>query len=297
MWAPGIWESLSLTCKLLIYASTAGAIGGTFSARLFAHHRDMQDSIRRYIRWSCVAGLAGSVFFFFFQVGAVADLGWRGMFDVDLIGILIQTSNGSSAFTRSAGYAMIGLGAVGSFPTSKFYRITPSNCLIVGGIVILLTSFTTTGHLANADALVQLALALHVLTVSLWIGSLYPLLSFSQREELSSIQQVMHTFGKVANWIVLLLLSCGLLLSWLLLEGVSDLVTTDYGRGLGVKILLVVALLLMAARNKLRLTPAIFQPGVATKLALAIRIEILIALLILLTTAIITVIIGTEAIV
>jgi putative copper resistance protein D len=106
----------------------------------------------------------------------------------------------------------------------------------------------------------------------------------------------MHTFGKVANWIVLILLSCGLLLAWLLLEGVSDLVTTDYGRGLGVKVILVVALLLMAARNKLRLTPAMLQPGVGARLSLAIRIEILVALLILLTTAIITVIIGTEAI-
>ena len=77
----------------------------------------------------------------------------------------------------------------------------------------------------------------------------------------------------------------------------GDLVTTDYGRGLGAKILLVVTLLLIAARNKLKLTPAISKPGVGVKLALSIRIELLIALLILLTTAIITVIIGTEAIV
>jgi putative copper resistance protein D len=296
MWSPGIWEFLTLTCKLLIYASTAGAIGGAFSAGLLAHYRDTQVSIHRYIRWSCVAGLAGSSAFFFLQVGAIADLGLRGMFDVDLIGILVQSSNGSSAFTRTAGFAMMGLAAVESISTSRFRRIAPSICLTIGGVVILLYSFTTSGHLANADVLVQFTLVLHVLTVSLWVGSLYPLLRFSRTDELSSIQQIMHTFGKVANWIVLILLSCGLLLAWLLLEGVSDLVTTDYGRGLGVKVILVVALLLMAARNKLRLTPAMLQPGVGARLSLAIRIEILVALLILLTTAIITVIIGTEAI-
>ena len=240
--------------------------------------------------------MAASSAFFFFQVGAIADLGLRGMFDADLIGILIQTSNGSSAFTRTAGFAMMGLAAVESISTSRFRRIAPSICLTIGGVVILLYSFTTSGHLANADVLVQFTLVLHVLTVSLWVGSLYPLLRFSRTDELSSIQQIMHTFGKVANWIVLILLSCGLLLAWLLLEGVSDLVTTDYGRGLGVKVILVVALLLMAARNKLRLTPAMLQPGVGARLSLAIRIEILVALLILLTTAIITVIIGTEAI-
>lgn len=296
MWPPGIWEFLTLTCKLLIYASTAGAIGGTFSVRLLGHHHDAQVFIRRYIRWSCVTGLAASSAFFFFQVGAIADIGLPGMFDIDLIGILVQSSNGSSAFTRIAGFAIIGVAAVESVPTSKFHGITLGSCLTIGGIVILLYSFTTSGHLANAATLVQLALVLHVLMVSLWIGSLYPLLRFSQTDELSSIQQVMHTFGKVANWLVLILLSCGLLLAWLLLEGVSDLVTTDYGRGLGVKVILVVALLLMAARNKLRLTPAMLQPGVGARLSLAIRIEILIALLILLTTAIITVIIGTEAI-
>lgn len=296
MWPPSIWEFLTLTCKLLIYASTAGAVGGTFSVRLLAHHSAIQISMRRYIRWSCVAGVAASSAFFFFQVGAIADLGLRGMFDADLIGILIQTSNGSSAFTRTAGFAMMGLAAVESISTSRFRRIAPSICLTIGGVVILLYSFTTSGHLANADVLVQFTLVLHVLTVSLWVGSLYPLLRFSRTDELSSIQQIMHTFGKVANWIVLILLSCGLLLAWLLLEGVSDLVTTDYGRGLGVKVILVVALLLMAARNKLRLTPAMLQPGVGARLSLAIRIEILIALLILLTTAIITVIIGTEAI-
>lgn len=296
MWSPGIWEFLTLTCKLLIYASTAGAIGGIFSAGLLARHRDMQVSMHRYIRWSCVAGLAGSSAFFFLQVGAIADLGLRGMFDVDLIGILVQSSNGSSAFTRAAGFAMVGLGAVGSVPTSKLYRITPGNCLTLGGIAILLYSFTTTGHLASADFLVQLALVLHVLTVSLWIGSLYPLLRFTRTSEPSSIQQAMHSFGKVANWIVLILLLCGLLLAWLLLEGASDLVTTDYGRGLGVKVALVISLLLVAARNKFRLTPAMLQPGNGARLSLAIRIEILIALLILLTTATITVIIGTEAI-
>ena len=296
MWPPSIWELLTLTCKLLIYASTAGAVGGTFSVRLLAHHSAIQISMRRYIRWSCVAGVAASSAFFFFQVGAIADLGLRGMFDADLIGILIQTSNGSSAFTRTAGFAMMGLAAVESISTSRFRRIAPSICLTIGGVVILLYSFTTSGHLANADVLVQFTLVLHVLTVSLWVGSLYPLLRFSRTDELSSIQQIMHTFGKVANWIVLILLSCGLLLAWLLLEGVSDLVTTDYGRGLGVKVILVVALLLMAARNKLSLSPAMLQPGVGARLSLAIRFEILVALLILLTTAIITVIIGTEAI-
>ncbi|MGB4248652.1 MAG: CopD family protein, partial [Pseudohongiellaceae bacterium] len=183
-----------------------------------------------------------------------------------------------------------------SVPTSKFHGITLGSCLTIGGIVILLYSFTTSGHLANADVLVQLALVLHVMTVSLWIGSLYPLLRFSQTHEPSSIQQIMHTFGKVATWIVSVLLLCGLSLAWLLLGGVSDLVTTNYGKGLGVKIVLVVTLLLIAARNKLRLTPAMLQPGIGARLSLAIRIEILIALLILLTTAIITVIIGTEAI-
>jgi putative copper resistance protein D len=286
MWPPSIWEFLTLTCKLLIYASTAGAVGGTFSVRLLAHHSAIQISMRRYIRWSCVAGVAASSAFFFFQVGAIADLGLRGMFDADLIGILIQTSNGSSAFTRTAGFAMMGLAAVESISTSRFRRIAPSICLTIGGVVILLYSFTTSGHLANADVLVQFTLVLHVLTVSLWVGSLYPLLRFSRTDELSSIQQIMHTFGKVANWIVLILLSCGLLLAWLLLEGVSDLVTTDYGRGLGVKVILVVALLLMAARNKLRLTPAMLQPGVGARLSLAIRIEILVALLILLTTVV-----------
>lgn len=295
MWAPSIWEFLTLACKLLIYSSTAGAIGGIFSARLLAHHRDTHGSILRYIRWSCVAGLAGSIAFFFFQVGAIADIGLKGMFDAELTGILLQTSNGTAAFTRSAGFSLIGLAAE-LFPTSKSYQLTANNCLTLGGIVILLYSFAATGHLAGADALVQLTLVLHVLTVSLWIGSLYPLLRFSQTGDLSSIQQAMHTFGKVATWIVLTLLLCGLLLAWLLLKEVNALVTTDYGRGLGVKIVFVVALLLVAARNKLRLTPAISQPDVGAKLSLAIRIEILIAFFILLTTAIITVVIGTEAI-
>lgn len=298
MWLLAVWEFLTLACKLLIYSSTAGAIGGIFSARLLVHHRDTHGSILRYIRWSCVAGLAGSIAFFFFQAGAIADIGLRGMFDAELTGILLQTSNGTAAFTRSAGFALIGLAAAELFPTStsKSYQLTANNCLTLGGIVILLYSFATTGHLAGADTLVQLTLVLHVLTVSLWIGSLYPLLRFSQTGDPSSIQQVMHTFGKVATWIVLTLLLCGLLLAWLLLKEVNALVTTDYGRGLGVKIVFVVALLLVAARNKLRLTPAISQPDVGAKLSLAIRIEILIAFFILLTTAIITVVIGTEAI-
>jgi putative copper resistance protein D len=80
----------------------------------------------------------------------------------------------------------------------------------------------------------------------------------------------------------------------ILIKDVHTLVSTGYGRGLLLKLMLVGSLLLLAASNKWLTVPHLHQEGFRNRLSRAIVLEMVLASLIFLVTGIITTIIGIE---
>ena len=123
----------------------------------------------------------------------------------------------------------------------------------------LLGSLAWSGHAGAAPgATGHLHLAvdvLHLLAAGAWLGGLLPLWLLLRRQAELAALFATERFSTLGTWAVGLLLVSGILNACLLLGSPADLVTTTYGQLLLLKIALFVAMVAIAAVNRLRLTP------------------------------------------
>jgi len=288
-----LWELLTLLSRIALYASVASAIGGVFSSLLLVRHREAAPAIFRYTFWGCVIGIIASLIGFGAQVGAFADKGLMGMVDINMMSILWQTSVGTAVALQLSGFLLIGITTGWLLKTQKPHSNLANVLMLLGGLS-LLAAFSQVGHFAEQSLLGKAAISLHVLAMSLWMGSLYPLWQVSRTTDIPEIQRSMERFGQVAVVIVGVLVASGVLMATMLLKDFHTLFSTPYGQGLLVKLTLVGSLLLLAASNKWLVVPRLMQPGFSTRLSRAIVLEMCMGAFILLVTGIITIIIGID---
>ncbi len=143
-------------------------------------------------------------------------------------------------------------------------------------------SFAASGHAATAEprALTVPAVALHAAALLFWMGALVPLL-LALRGPDAALQ--MRRFSGLAVPMVVVLVLSGATLTWVQMGNPAALAGSAYGLVLGTKLLLVLGLLALAARNRLVLTPALAVGHAAAGLRLdrAIRAEVVLGLVIL----------------
>lgn len=288
-----LWSLLTLLGRYILYITVASAIGGVFSSMLLARHRDAAPAITRYIMYGSIVGVVVAIYSVFIQVGALGDRGFTGMLDTNMLSVVLQTSVGQAFFFEVAGFVSIGLSAGWLLrrPTSArgiFLLINLIGCLF------LIASFSTVGHFADGTWGGKLAISFHILAMSLWIGSLYPLWLVSQTTDRPAIQTSMEIFGRLAAVIVAVLVVCGVIMGILLVKDFQTLVSTGYGRGLLLKLTLVGVLLLLAASNKWLTVPHLSRGGFSRRLSRAIVLEMSLAGFIFLVTGIITAVIGID---
>lgn len=84
----------------------------------------------------------------------------------------------------------------------------------------------------------QILLSIHVLVMSLWMGALYPLWKTSQKINGLPLKERMYLFGRIAAFIVGILLICGVSITLLLIKDLNTLINTPYGYGFITKICL-----------------------------------------------------------
>jgi len=288
-----LWALFTLLSRIALYASVASAIGGVFSSWLLVRHRESAPVICRYTFWGCVIGIIASLIGFTAQVGAFADQGLIGMVDINMMSILWQTSVGTAVALQLGGFLLIGA-AIGWLLKSQKPRSNLANGLMLLGGLSLLAAFSQVGHFAEQSLLGKTAISLHVLAMSIWMGSLYPLWQVSRTTDISEIQRSMERFGQVAAVIVGVLVASGVLMATMLLKDFHTLFFTPYGQGLLLKFALVGSLLLLAASNKWLTVPRLMQPRFSSRLSLAILLEMCVGAFILLITGIITIIIGID---
>lgn len=179
----------------------------------------------------------------------------------------------------------------------KLNRGTTQVSKIEGTIFVILLmpiiiSFSQLGHITQLTLFAQFLLSIHVLVMSLWMGSLYPLWKTSQLLNGIPLEERMHLFGRIAAFIVGILVLSGLSVALLLIKDIETLFYTSYGQGFMIKILFVLSILVLAAFNKWYFTPRLQEPKFAKKLGYAILFEMLLGLSVLLTTGYITTVIG-----
>ncbi len=100
--------------------------------------------------------------------------------------------------------------------------------------------------------------AVHLAAAAIWVGGLIPLLLLLRpRLPLTPLDRygMVRRFSTLAMWSVALLVLSGVINTWFMTNGFRDLIGTDYGDLVLIKVALLLIMLGFAALNRFRLTP------------------------------------------
>jgi len=174
-------------------------------------------------------------------------------------------------------------------PDSVFYRLAFIGQALALGLVAY--GFTLSGHVSVLDAWLRAALAFHVAAMAIWVGMLLPLRWCCDDVESGGLGELMRRFGRLGIGLVAALASSGVFMLLNLID-IIELFTTEYGRLMLFKLGAFVGLLAIAALNKLRHVPVLHLPGGSRALARSIDRELVVAMTLLLVTAVVTTLFG-----
>jgi copper transport protein len=223
-------------------------------------------------------------------LSAVASLGLQGL---DLLDVPLADTVTFAPWKAAAGTSLfpsllIAITAIAAAVVawlSTSVRVT--RALSAVALVGVGLSLTASGHASTAPPqwLSRPMIFLHGIGVAFWIGALTPLVAMARRP-LGSLLAILNRFSCVAVPVVGVLVLTGLVLAIVQLGNISALIETSYGLILSVKLALVVVILVLAALNRFRLTPALaVDPHNTRALVRSILAECLVALAILAVVA------------
>lgn len=218
---------------------------------------------RKVLAWSAGVVLAASVVGLLAHTSILAGSIREGMTASSLSAVMTTMSMGPSTVIR-AGAAALALALV-----VLARRVSRATWQLSAGLgAVISASFAWMGHgAATEDALGLLHLSadiLHTLAAGAWIGALVAFFLLLRPRAPSVIldgvlHKALHGFSGVGTGLVAVIVATGLVNSWFLVgpARISGLWTTPYGQLLSLKLVLFVSMLVLAAANRFRLTPAL----------------------------------------
>ena len=289
-----VFEISVLISKWVIYLSVAAVIGGTLMQYLIKGQPNLGISVAKYTGVGAVLGVIAVSINYFAQVGAFAESGLMGIFDAQMHAFLWPTQVGQTVLWRLIGFGLM-LVASGLLLHKNRYIKTFSAVLAILSCLLIAVTFTFIGHSTELGLLAQGLILIHVLIIGSWIGAFYPLWKLCSTDDNIVIKNVMDTFGRLGIVIVILVLLSGMGMVWMLFDSPTELISSDYGIAVTIKLCLVAIILLIAAWHKLVLVPKLTIANTLLakqKLQKSIGLEALIAVLILATTAVLSSVLG-----
>ncbi|WP_415230778.1 copper resistance D family protein [Psychromonas sp.] len=284
-----------MASKLLIYLGVAAAIGGPFIAALISPSVNKKPIIH-YIVINSTLGFIAVIVNFFIRVGAFSETGLSGMFDPDMVNFLWQSTVGDSVLWRLLAFTLLGFALIFGNLNVRYEKFSLKHAIF---IFLYLTatfsfaySFTFVGHSADIGGVAKWLVGFHVVAMAWWIGALYPLWISCKLLQPPSLCKLMELFGKIAMFMVGLLIACGIGLLFLFFANPLELFSTQYGQAIVLKLIFVVSLLLIAAYHKYHLVEEVQEEACCHKLQKSIRNEMLIAVIILAITALLSYALG-----
>ncbi|MCQ0988286.1 copper resistance D family protein [Jiella marina] len=273
------WAVAAIAMKVLAYGTAYLAMGGALFLAVFTDLPErVAPSLRRLTAAAAAIGLADILVRIGIGAARLSGMGVEGMVDPMMVQIVWESPLGTASVVMALGYALA---------FACLWRGPVASAVSLVGATLIAVAFTEVGHTVGEErALLVAPLIVHVLTGAFWIGALFPLHAAADHDA----THLLHRFGEIAVYAVLLLVAAGLGFAWLSVGSLAGLVTTAYGVVLLVKIAFVALLLLLAAANKFRLVPALRagRPGAVRSLKRSIRIEAGIVLAIFVATATLT---------
>ncbi len=237
------WRWLGVAARSLWYGILLLAAGRALFLALIPAPPDLAPRLEHGLVWLATAGIGSGLLLLAAEGGALLGGPPGSLLSAEVWRLAIGSS---VAWTVAAGVAGLAL----------LIPARPRRSLLLAGAVLVALSFGLSGHAATAGPrwLTVPVLALHALSAAFWVGALWPLLLILRR---GGAKMSVEAFSALALPAVACLLLAGAVLAVLQLDAWSALFTTDYGRRLTLKLVLVAGLLGLAAVNRLVLTPAL----------------------------------------
>lgn len=159
-------------------------------------------------------------------------------------------------------------------------RVAPRSLALVA-LALTGAAMAASGHAATAppQMVMRPGVAIHAMALAVWFGSLIPLWRLL-RSEPERAALVLPRLSAVLAPVFLTLVGTGTVLAVVQLGRVSALWSTGYGLLMTAKLLMVATIVVIAAWNRWRLTPAMrVAPHItAPRMARAVALEIVLAL-------------------
>ncbi|MCO5218603.1 MAG: copper resistance protein CopC [Thermomicrobiales bacterium] len=239
--------NVSVWAKYLGLLATTGLLIGGWS-----YTRPDWRALIRIVRWTAMLAILGAVLELPFA--AAVQTGhdrwqWASMRQLDSSSLI-------AAVLVVAGMAVVLMLSV----RDRFWsRVVATVMAVIACLAPLLTGHTRT---QSPESVMMLADTVHLLAASFWLGGLIILtLGLRRSGHLVSFATpagaiaTVSRFSTLAAWSVLLLAGSGTAMTWVILEAPRDLIDTDYGRDLLLKVALVLVIVVLAALNRFRILP------------------------------------------
>lgn len=225
-------------------------------------------------------------------LGAVALLLNLGLVGVDALDLPLSALFGTAAWQTAASTSMglaVLLGWLALACAALSWKATHSasqKWLAALALILLGASLASSGHASTADPvwLSRPSVWLHVVALTLWIGSFLPLVYALQHAQES---RLLTLFSRWIPAVLLVLVLSGAALIYVQFGQLASLWESRYGQVLSAKLILVLLLLGLGAYNRYRLTQAVLQQRSDARQALRriVRLEYVLAVLILAVAA------------
>ena len=271
---------LAIVAKAIGYGAALLAMGGVLFWVVFSQRAEASvlRLARRLAVGAALVGLAVLAVRFGIRAARISGMGFDGATDPMMLGFVWESPLGTAAIWRGIGELAILAVLIPRF----------GQWIALAGSVAIAISFAQVGHaLGEPRTVLAALLVLHLLAAAFWVGALLPLRQAAFGPDGADL---LHYFGNVAAFSVIVLILAGISLAWLQSGSVAALLGTAYGLALLLKVAIVAVLLGFAAFNKVRLVPALRaeKPGSIHALRRSISMELLAVVLILLATATLT---------
>lgn len=261
-------DVLAITVRFALYADLALLFGAAwFGVRAL---RDVTGAtiallpVRRVLVVAAVTGVLLSALGVAVMAAGMAGVPLGEVDRETLTYLLFETGVGKAALARMAALALIAILSAAGGAGRRWHL---ANLLASG---IGLGTLAWNGHAAMSEGVAGFihlgADIVHLLAAGAWLGAIAGLMTLllSARRAMSltrlgTARQALSDFAAVGSVIVALLIVTGLANLWLTVgtEAFSLLPASLYGRLLIAKLVLFAAMLVLAAGNRFRLTPAL----------------------------------------
>ncbi|MDC3081245.1 CopD family protein [Paracoccaceae bacterium] len=279
-----IWAILAPLVKVLLYVLSFLAVG---TGLFILHFRSFlsQPTLAYCCKLVRKSSLIGSIIAPLLLLMTAGNIGGdlQSAFDPLMINIALSSKAGQSVLVLFFGFLLVLLWI------SLFQNQRPISGIL--GFALILSSFSLYGHSTINGFSSQLLIVLHLGAISFWVGSFLPLRFSTQGKiEEENLFQLAHQFGVYAVYYIGVLLISGLTLGTILVGGIEQLVTSDYGKAFLFKLAFATTLLGIGALNKFRLVPQLKSNifANAIKLRKSINVEICILFIILVISSLLT---------